>query len=93
MQFSEPHASLGFYHIGALNALNLPWPLVDKVKFLVWEVVKKDKALAFAQVTLSVTKAFLFVVQEDLENLHLENVFLAQKIYEPSTFGLTGKTR
>lgn len=40
------------------------------------------KDMAFAPVTLPVIKASLSVVQEDLENFHLENAPLAQDLKE-----------
>lgn len=44
--------------------------------------------MAFDPVILPVLKASLSVVQEDLENFHLENASLAQDLKETSNVGL-----
>lgn len=51
----------------SLDAFNLLSSLVAKVKLLVKEVAKKDKALASSQLTISTMKACLLIVSEDLE--------------------------
>lgn len=48
--------------------------------------------MAFTRVTLSSIITYLFAIQEDLENLCLENVSLAQKLDESSIVGLTTVT-
>lgn len=65
----------------ALRAFNLLSSSVDQVKLLVREMEKKDRAFAPAWSSLS-------VVHADLENLHLENVSLSQKLDEASNTGL-----
>lgn len=60
-----------------LNAFNLLSLLLDQVKLLEREITRKDKAMAFAWVTLSGAKVFLSSFQEDIENLNIENASLA----------------
>lgn len=72
-----------------MNSFNLFDLLVDQLKLLVKETIKKDKVLACARASLSDTKACLSVVHGDLENLLLENASLAHKLNEASIVGLT----
>lgn len=52
-------ASISLTDIGdAFSVFNFPSSLVDYVKLLAKEVVKKHKALAFTRASLSSTKAF-----------------------------------
>lgn len=62
-----------------LSDLNLFGSLANHKKLLVGEMVKKDKALDFAQASLSATRPSLFTAQGDLENFHLENISLAKE--------------
>lgn len=41
-----------------MSAFDFPDSLVDQVKLLAKEMIKEDKALAYAQASLSATKVF-----------------------------------
>lgn len=62
--------------------------MIDQVKLLAREVAKKYSSMAFSQVSLSIMKTSLSTIQENFDILHLENVYLAQKLDEASNTSL-----
>lgn len=72
----------------AFSSFNLSGSLFNQVKLLAREIEKKDKDITSARVILFATKAHLSVVQEDLENFPVENIYLSQKLNKLSITGL-----
>lgn len=64
----------------SLSAFRLFGSLVDQVKLLAREVVKKDKFVPLVQASLSATKTSLSTSQDDLENQRIKNISLAQEL-------------